>query len=136
MKKSFALLLTLSLVLGSHAIAAADSGDSKLSFWEKLRKKIEMLAPQKKVSATTAVGGVRGAQVSADDTYWKGEKADQTINAEEFTDFKNAMALAEAGDLKLAQTAFTEFIKKSPDSPLRKDADLALIQLKAAQPDK
>ena len=60
MKKSFALLLTLSLVLGSQAIAATDSGDSKLSFWEKLRKKIEMLAPQKKVSATTAVGGVRG----------------------------------------------------------------------------
>ena len=43
------------------------------------------------------------------------------------------MALAEAGDMKQAQTAFTEFITKSPDSPLRKDADLALIQLKAAQ---
>ena len=133
MNKSFALLLSLGIALGTQTVSAADNGDSTLSFWEKLRKKIEMLAPQKKVSATTAVGGVRGAQVSADDTYWKGEKAVQTINAEEFTEFKNAMALAEAGDMKQAQTAFTEFIKKSPDSPLRKDADLALIQLKAAQ---
>ena len=88
-----------------------------------------MRAPQKNVAATTAVGGVRGAQVTANDTYWKGEKAEQKVDPEELAAFQKAMALAEAGEVKQAQAAFAEFVKKSPDSPLRKDADQALAQL-------
>lgn len=132
MKKSIAILMLLGLTFGGQTLYAAEGGDSTLSFWEKLRKRIEMLAPQKKVNATTAVGGVRGAQVSADDTYWKGEKA-KAIDPDELAAFKKAMALAESGEMKQAQAAFTEFVKKTPDSPLRKDADLALAQLKSAQ---
>ena len=133
MKKSVVMLPLLLVVLFSQAFAAEEN-TSTLSFWDKLRKKIELLAPQKKVNASTAVGGVRGAQVSADDTYWKGEKMAKTpVDADELATFEKAMALAEAGDTKQAQTAFSEFIKKSPDSPLRKDADQALAQLQAAK---
>lgn len=128
MKKSIVTLLFLGVALGSQVLYAADAGDSTLSFWEKLRKKIEMLAPQKKVSATTAVGGVRGAQISADDTYWKGEKI-PVVDPDELATFLKAMALVDSGEMKQAQAAFAEFVKKSPDSPLRKDADLALAQL-------
>lgn len=132
MKKSVILLLSLGVALGSQALLAADGNDATLSFWEKLRKKIETLVPQKRISATTAVGGVRGAPISADDIYWKGEKAAApTIDAEQLAEFENAMTLAESGDTKQAQAAFTEFIKKSPDSPLRKEADQALAQLNA-----
>ena len=131
MKKLLAIVVLLGITLGSQTLFAADGKDSTLSFWEKLRKKIEMLAPQKKVNATTAVGGVRGAQVSADDTYWKGEKVQ--IDPEELVAFNKAMSLAEAGETKQAQDAFAEFVKKSPDSLLRKDADLALAQLKSTQ---
>ena len=91
------------------------------------------MAPQKKLSATTAVGGVRGAKMAADDVYWKGEKSAQPIDADELEAFKIAMALATAGDLVKAQTAFTEFVAKNPESPLRKDADQALTELKAAK---
>ena len=132
MKKLIAILMLVGIAFGAQTLYAAEGGNSTLSFWEKLRKKIEMLAPQKKVNATTAVGGVRGAQVSADDTYWKGEKA-KAIDPDELVAFKKAMSLAESGEMKEAQTAFTEFVKKSPESPLRKDADLALAQLKSGQ---
>ena len=43
------------------------------SFWDKMRKKIETFTPKKRLTATTAVGGVRGAQIESDDLYWKGE---------------------------------------------------------------
>lgn len=132
MKKSIAILMVLGIALGTQAVYAAEGSDSTLSFWEKLRKRIELLAPQKKVNATTAVGGVRGAQVSADDTYWKGEKA-KAIDPNELAAFEKAMTLAELGEMKQAQDAFTEFVKNSPDSPLRKDADMALAQLKSAK---
>lgn len=133
MKKSIVMLVLLGAALASQALFAGEEASGTLSFWEKLRKKIELLAPQKKVNATTAVGGVRGAQISADDTYWKGEKMAKPIDADELAAFEKAMALAESGETKQAHTAFSEFIKKSPDSPLRKDADQALAQLQPAK---
>lgn len=133
MKKIIALLLLAAMALGSPMLHAAEKNDASLGFWEKLRAKIEQMAPQKKLSATTAVGGVRGAKVAADDVYWKGEKSAQVVDADELDAFKTAMALAAAGDLVKAQAAFTEFIAKNPESPLRKDADQALAVLKAAK---
>ena len=133
MKKLCTALFLLCAVSGLQPALAADDGNAGLSFWERLRKKIEMLAPQKKVTATTAVGGVRGAPVTADDTYWKGEKAAETVDADELDEFQKAIALAESGESKQAQAAFSEFVKKSPDSPLRQDAEQALAQLKSAR---
>lgn len=128
MKKIVALLLVMGFTAFSQPVFAADKAERPLTLWEKLRKKINMFTPQKKLEATTAVGGVRGAQTEANDVYWKGE-ANQLINAEEYAAFKKGIDFADAGDMKQAQAAFTDFVKMHPDSSLRKDADLALAQL-------
>jgi TolA-binding protein len=133
MKKLIVSLLLLSMALGSQTLHAEGKSDDSLGFWEKLRVKIEQMAPQKKVSATTAVGGVRGAKVAADDVYWKGEKTAAVVDADELEAFKSAMALAAGGEQAKAQAAFSEFVTKNPDSPLRKDADLALAQLQTSK---
>ena len=88
-----------------------------------------MLTPKKKIQTTTAVGGVRGSQADADDVYWKDEAKAQPIDTEELTAFKKALSLADAGDTAGAQSAFTDFVKKHPDSRLREDAEQALAQL-------
>ena len=79
------------------------------------------------------MGGVRGAKMAVDDVYWKGEKAAQTVDADELEAFTSAMTLATTGENAKALAAFAEFVSKNPNSPLRKDADLALTQLKAAK---
>lgn len=133
MKKFEVLFVYAFLLAGSQALYAEEKKDATPNFWEKLRAKIEQIAPQKKVTATTAVGGVRGAKMAVDDVYWKGEKTAQTVDADELEAFTSAMTLASSGEHAKAQAAFAEFISKNPDSPLRKDADLALAQLKAAK---
>lgn len=127
--KKIAMLFLLGLALGSQSLYAADKNDSKKSFWEKLRVKIEAMTPQKKTNVTTATGGVRGAPVSAADIYWKNEATGQTLAADELDAFKNAMKLADSDDKTQAKAAFGDFIKKYPESSLRKDADQALALL-------
>ena len=132
MKNKIALIL-LMMAVGTQPVFADDKNEAGLSFWDKLRAKIEQIVPQKKVAATTAVGGVRGAKMAVDDVYWKGEKNAQSIAADELDAFKGAMALAAAGEAVKAQAAFADFVAKNPDSALRKDADLALAQLQASK---
>lgn len=127
MKKLIALLVMLGVVLAAPAYGADEKQDGSL--WERLRKKIELLTPKKKISTTTAVGGVRGSQADADDVYWKGESNTQSIDADELVAFKKAIALVDAGDMAGAQAAFADFLKKHPDSRLREDAEMALAQL-------
>ncbi len=129
MKKILALILVIVSVGVSPAIYAADNNSGTLTVWEKLRKKVETFTPQKKINATNAVGGVRGAQADASDIYWKGEATHEMIDADEMTAFKKAMNLGEAGEMHQAQAAFADFIRNYPDSPLRKDADQALAIL-------
>lgn len=129
MKKIISSLMLASLISLSYSAFAEDKPAANLTFWDKLRAKIEQMTPQKKVAATTAVGGVRGAKMASDDVYWKGEKAAQVVDADEYDAFNKAMALAAAGELEKAQAAFAEFVSKNPESPLRKDADQALAQL-------
>ena len=133
MKKLIAPLLLAYMVLGAQTLHAEEKSDGSLSFWEKLRAKIEQMTPQKKVAATTAVGGVRGAKMATDDVYWKGEKIVQTVDADELDAFNKAMALATASEFVKARAAFAEFVSKNPESPLRKDADQALAQLQTSK---
>jgi TolA-binding protein len=133
MKNLIVPLFLVVMTLVSQTIQAEEKAEVTLSFWDKLRSKIEQIVPQKKVSATTAVGGVRGAKMAADDVYWKGEKVAESLDTEELDAFKSAMALAAAGDLAKAQIAFSEFVTKNPESPLRKDAEQALAQLQPAK---
>jgi TolA-binding protein len=118
-------LITL---IGFFLIAAASAADkapptSEPSFFDRLRMKLERITPQKKISATTAVGGVRGAPVESTDVYWKGEA--KPVDAGEVAAFQKAMALVDEGKKDQAQAAFADFTKKYPDSPLRKDAEQA-----------
>src|SRR3989339_1875286 len=133
MKKLINLLLLVSLALTTPLLYADEKKPAEASFWEKLRAKIEQMAPQKRVTATPAVGGVRGSKMAADDVYWKGEQLAQTVDAEELEMFQIAMALATTGEVEKAQAAFTAFVAKNPDSSLRKDADQALAQLQATK---
>lgn len=127
--KKIIMLFMLGLALGSQALYAAEKSDSTKSFWDKLRVKIEAMTPQKKTNVTTATGGVRGAPVSTEDVYWKNEATGQILSADELDTFKKAMKLAGSDDKAQAKAAFAEFIKKYPDSSLRKDADQALALL-------
>jgi TolA-binding protein len=127
MKRLIALFVLLGIILAAPAYSVDEKQDGSL--WERLRKKIELLTPRKKVSTTTAVGGVRGSQADADDVYWKGQANTQPIDSEELSAFKKAISLVDAGDTAGAQGAFSEFLKKHPDSRLREDAEQALAQL-------
>lgn len=131
MKKLIALLVLLGAVLAAPGFAAGNSPEPSL--WERLRKKIELMTPKKKLSTTTAAGGVRGTLADADDVYWKGEAKSQAIDADELDAFKKAMSLVDAGNVANALAAFSDFIKQHPDSMLRADAEAALAQLQAAK---
>lgn len=131
MKRLVALLVLLGVVLATPGYAASTS--SEPSLWERLRKKIETMTPKKKLSTTTAAGGVRGSLADADDVYWKGEAKAQVIDEDELAAFKKAMTLVDAGNSKDAQAAFTDFIKANPESALRGDAEAALAQLQTGK---
>lgn len=119
------LLVLMGIAFNPLMLYAGEQGDT-MSFWERLRSKLESFTPQKKVTATNATGGVRGAAMASDDVYWKNDASAQTIDSDELDAFKKAVALIDAGNKKQAQVAFSEFIKKYPESTLRKDADQAL----------
>jgi len=127
MKKLIVLFVLLGVVLATPAYSADEKPE--VSLWERLRMKIEMLTPKKKVSTTTAVGGVRGSLADADDVYWKGEAKVQPVDADELAAFKKAISLADSGDVAGAQAAFSDFLKKHPDSRLHDDAEQALALL-------
>lgn len=131
MKKMTALFVLLGVMLAAPAFSADDKPD--MSMWERLRKKIELLTPKKKISTTTAVGGVRGAQADADEVYWKGEANTEPVDADELAAFKKAMALVDAGDKAGAEAAFNDFLTKHPDSHLREDAESALTLLQSGK---
>jgi TolA-binding protein len=128
MKRILILFFVALSMIPTVQLYAADDASS-MSIWERLRRKVESFTPQKKIGATNAVGGVRGAPSDANDIYWKGEASHEVIDADELSAFKKAMDLAAAGETKQAHDAFAEFIKNHPDSPLRKDADQALAAL-------
>lgn len=130
--KQLIMLLLLGLALFSQALHAGEKDDKSLSFWDRLRGKIESLTPQKQLGVTTATGGVRGAFIAFEDMYWKNDASGQTIGSDELEVFARAMKLTDSDDKAQAQTAFAEFIKQYPQSILRKDADQALAQLQNA----
>lgn len=130
--KQLMMLLLLGLALVSQALHAGEKNGNSPSFWDKLRGKIESLAPQNKLSATTATGGVRGAHAATDDMYWKNDASQQTIGSDELEVFTKAMKLTDSDDKAQALAAFSEFIKRYPESILRKDADQALALLQNA----
>lgn len=121
-------LLILGLLLGSSAYAA---DGNEVGLFESLRQKIELLTPKKKLTTTTSVGGVRGSLADADELYWKGEQAEQTIDAAELMAFDEALSQAEAGNQETAEKGLADFLTNYPESQLRGDAEQALALVKA-----
>jgi len=130
MKKLLVLLMLLGL--GSSLPAYAENTNEP-SLWERLRKKIELMTPKKKLNTTTAAGGVRGTLADSDDVYWKGESKVQAVESEELLAFKKGLAYIDGGKPAEAKEAFAEFIKQHPDSTLRSDAESALALLKTGK---
>lgn len=110
---------------------AAPSGTSDLL--KKLRMKVEQFTPQKKLSATTAVGGVRGSSVGAADVYWKGEAEPMVIDEDELMAFQKGMDLVDEDQIEQAHAAFADFLKAYPYSLLKEDASSVLSQLATAK---
>lgn len=131
MKRLIALFVLLGVFLAIPSYAAGVTTEPSL--WDRLRKKIETMTPKKKLSTTTAAGGVRGSLADADDVYWKGENKAQLIDTDELSAFKKAMDLVGAGNEAEAKTAFSDFIKNHPDSSLKADAEAALAQLQTTK---
>ncbi len=123
----FCAMLTGFLVIA--AASAADKTPPEPNFMDKLRMKLEHVTPQKKITATTAVGGVRAAPAESSDVYWKGEAKTLAVDPAELAAFQKAMSLVDEGKNDQAQAAFADFAKKYPDSPLRKDAEQAQAYL-------
>ncbi|MCW8825566.1 MAG: hypothetical protein OQK78_03985 [Gammaproteobacteria bacterium] len=131
-----ALTLILGVTVCAQPLYAEETNQPKeesTSLWDSLRKKIETFTPKKKLVATTAVGGVRGALVESDDLYWKGEIAIKEIDPKELGDFENALVLYESGNTEGAQNAFNKFLSDYPESKLVTDANQALELLAQAQ---
>jgi TolA-binding protein len=128
------LIMLFVLVFSASILNAEDKVAQKMSLWEKIRAKIEKVTPQKKPSVTTAVGGVRGAKSDGGkELYWKGEKVSPSVSEQELDKFKEALTMAEAGDLDKARELFEKFVTDYPDSVLKGDALLALKEMSSAQ---
>jgi TolA-binding protein len=131
MKKIIVLLL--GLLLAGNTLAEEEK-KAEEGLLDALRKKIEILMPKKKLQTTTAVGGVRGSKADANDLYWKGEKGEEGIDADELAAFDEALSLAEAGEMNKAEKQLVAFIKNYPGSQLREDAEQALVYVKERVP--
>jgi TolA-binding protein len=127
------MILMLGLLLTANA-PADEEKKAEEGLLDALRKKIELLMPKKKLQTTTAVGGVRGSKADANDLYWKGEKKDEGIDADELAAFDEALALAESGEMIKAEKLLVAFIKNYPGSQLREDAEQALVYVKERAP--
>jgi len=92
--------------------------------------RLTKIAPQKKVSVTTAVGGVRGSKdQSADTLYWKDEAVTAQIPEEEYARFSAAYQLAVDDKKESALNSFQLFVKDYPKSALKEEALTAINEL-------
>ena len=127
MKRIPVIILLLAL-LCVHAYAE-DKKDA--GFWDGLKGKIEKLAPKKKTTETTAVGGVRGTRDSSSEgLYWKGEDSKE-ITDDEVRIFRTALDDASVGKRHEAAAQFAAFLQMYPNSLLKTDALRSITELKA-----
>jgi hypothetical protein len=108
---------------GMMLAASVVQGAEKDGFWDKMQNRLEKVTPAKKTSATTAVGGVRGAKNDdAADIYWKGKDKPVEAPDEELQKFNAGVEAKLKGDNELALKQFDEFIAAYPNSSLRLDS--------------
>ncbi len=117
------------------AVSVARAGvDDKDGFWGGLQAKLQKLAPTRKSTAVTAVGGVRGAKNGeVADLYWKGEEKRIVVGEDELEKFNLALESKGKGDNALARKHFEEFLRDFPKSSLRAEAQQAVERLKSEE---
>src|SRR6185369_16986321 len=113
-------------------------GEQKDGFWDRLQTRLEKVTPSKKVSAATAVGGVRGAKNDdSADIYWKGRDKALDMNDEELGAFNRAMESRRKGEHDVALKQFEEFLSLYPQSQFRVEglqaAELLKTEIAAAK---
>lgn len=108
---------------GMMLAASVVHGAEKDGFWDKMQNRLEKVTPAKKTTATTAVGGVRGAKNDdAADIYWKGKDKPVEAPEEELQKFNSGVEAKLRGESELALRQFEEFIALYPNSSLRLDS--------------
>ena len=128
--KKIILLFFSCLLFCSVSFAEEAKVDDEVSFWQKIRTKIEKITPKKKPTTTTAVGGVRGLKDrTSEDLYWRGKTAPEASPDKDLELFTKALNHIEAGEDDLAQTIFANIIKEYPQSDLLPDAKTAFAFL-------
>lgn len=131
MKRFLVVCLAIFTVLSA---SYAQENKDQEGFWSKMKSKVESITPKKKTAATTAVGGVRGAQDdSAKAVYWKGKEIDEEVAPDELYKFKSALEYAIDGNPQESLKHFDEFLAQYPKSPLREDAIKAVEKLRAGE---
>lgn len=126
MKKIVSIaILAASAALVPFATLAADASApaSMQAFFDRVRVKLSMITPSRAMTATTAVGGVRGLDIQAEDVYWKGENR---ASQEELNEFKTAIGHAQEGRASEAQEGMKLFLLNHPKSVLAPEASAAL----------
>lgn len=131
MKKILIPAFIVFLAVGfSYAEEQAQDG-----FWYTLLKKVNTISTRGPGGKThTSVVGVRGAEDTSDELYWKGEaqKGQTTeviVPENELSDFRQAVDQASQGERQQALASFKTFIATYPDSELAPDAKNAIHQL-------
>ena len=115
--------LSFALALAQAQEQHKKSGPSISEWLNGLQKKIEQIVPRKSVPLSSGVGGVHGpAEDSQVNLYWKGNKDDDTVTAEELFKFKSAVDAAAKNDRAGSIKGLEEFMKQYPDSALVPDA--------------
>jgi TolA-binding protein len=123
--------VVIALLLAVSVAQAGQDGKSD-GFWSSLMNKLQKVTPTRKSTATTAVGGVRGAKSDeANDMYWKGKEKGVEIGEDELEKFKLAVETKSKGDNALALKHFEEFLRDYPKSSLRAECQEAVDRLKA-----
>jgi TolA-binding protein len=125
MKRMAGVLLGLFMAVSTVQAAEGEG------FWGSLASKLHKLAPTRKSTATTAVGGVRGTKGEGDDIYWKGREKSVEIGEDELEKFNQAVESRGKGDTELALKQFDEFLRYFPKSTLRADAQQAVELIRA-----
>ncbi|MBS1243055.1 MAG: hypothetical protein H6R44_810 [Nitrospirae bacterium] len=106
LKRCLGLMVIIAVAYGTaYAEERPAARETGLSAWFKeLQKKIDVIAPRKRLPVSTDVAGVRGAKDDSGRSklYWKGKKAEEPVTEEELKEFKEWMAFAEKGDTTAA----------------------------------
>jgi TolA-binding protein len=125
-------LVVLALLLAVSVARAGQDGKDD-GFWSGLLTKLQKLAPTRKSTAVTAVGGVRGAKNDeVADIYWKGREKSVEVGEDELEKFNVALESRKKGDNALALRHFEEFLRDYPHSSMGPEAQQAVERIKSA----